>query len=449
LTLQSPGPPATGPWTGNLRPYPASSLNGEVNAFLTNNVFYTKVTPDLTNTARIRYYDRQDNTPTITFQNYVYADGGLATTLPLTREPHSYSRLNFEDEIKWQPNRAWALGLAPFWERYVYENGEVDSTNEPGIKGFVNWTPWSWAVGRASVQYSQRRYGTWLGEQIPTDAGTANRQFFVANRDQTKATGVFEVQVTKELTVSPNGGVRWIEYPTDTVINAANQATSSLGTHHDRSWNVGVDLGVRLTPEFRFNFGYNYEQHYLNMNSCCGGAIFPNPGGLGFIGANTWASDITQTYNTFVGSALWNAIPGKLDFKADYVVAIGNEANDTQACSSGQNGCTGLNTGQTGPVIWPDERNFFQRFNVMAIYYVDPAFVKQMGWIGQVSLRARYTFEQNRNTNWATDNFTPYSPSAADAGGNDITNGGRSLFLAYNNPNYTAQIVALSAGVKW
>jgi len=41
------------------------------------------------------------------------------------------------------------------------------------------------------------------------------------------------------------------------------------------------------------------------------------------------------------------------------------------------------------------------------------------------------------------------TPSAADAGGNDITNGGRSLFLAYNNPNYTAHIIALSAAMKW
>jgi MtrB/PioB family decaheme-associated outer membrane protein len=442
----------TGPFpsTSQLRPYPAGSLNGEVNALLTNNVFYTKVTPDLTNTARIRYYDRQDNTPTLTFLNYVYADGGLATTPPLTREPHSYSRLNFEDEIKWQPNRAWALGLAPFWERYVYENGEVDSTNEPGIKGFVNWTPWSWAVGRASVQYSQRRYGTWLGEQIPTDAATAMRQFFVMNRNQTKATGVFEVQVTKDLTVSPNGGVRWIEYPTDTVINAVNQATGSLGTHDDRSWNVGADLGVRVTPQFRFNFGYNYEQHYLNMSSCCGGSASNNP----FTAQNIWSTNITQTYNTFVASALWNAIPGKLDIKADYVAAIANEANDTQGCANNANtGCTGKNDTSDPPVVWPDEKNLFQRFNVQAIYYVDPAFVKQMGWIGQVTLRARYTFEQNRNTNWATDNFTPYSPSAADACGSnpncDLTNGGRSLFLAYNNPNYTAQIVALSVGVKW
>ena len=38
----------------------------------------------------------------------------------------------------------------------------------------------------------------------------------------------------------------------------------------------------------------------------------------------------------------------------------------------------------------------------------------------------------------------------------DITNGGRSLFLAYNNPNYTAQILAFSViapvvagGIGW
>src|SRR6476661_7102114 len=47
---------------GQIRPYPAASLNGEVNAFLTNNVLYSRLTSDLTNTARVRYYDRRDNT---------------------------------------------------------------------------------------------------------------------------------------------------------------------------------------------------------------------------------------------------------------------------------------------------------------------------------------------------------------------------------------------------
>jgi hypothetical protein len=40
------------------------------------------------------------------------------------------------------------------------------------------------------------------------------------------------------------------------------------------------------------------------------------------------------------------------------------------------------------------------------------------------------------------------SASATDAGV-DTTSGGRSLFLAYNNPNYTAQIIMAWIGCKW
>jgi hypothetical protein len=425
---------------GQIRPYPAASLNGEVNAFLTNNVLYSHLTSNLTNTARVRYYDRQDNTPTLTFLNYAYADSGLNSNVHI-REPHSYSRLNIEDDLKWQPNRAWTFGVGYFFERYKYENGEVDATNESGGKAFVNWTPYSWLTWRSSVQYSQRRYDHWVATF--TDPATrAMRQFFVQNRDQTKAHGLIEIQLTKDLAVSPNGGVRWIEYPTDAVTNQVNAITNSLGTQYDRSWNVGADLSVRITPELRATFGYNYEEHLLYMQSCCGGAAG------GFLDSNKWTTQIAQHYNTFVTSALWNAIPGKLDILADYVLAIANEANNTTKCASNVSGCTGNNSAGPSPP-WPDEKNYFQRFNILAKYYVDPSVVKQMGFVGNITLKARYTFEKNSNTNWATDNFTPYSPSAADAGGADISNGGRSLFLAYNNPNYTAQIVSLGLAASW
>jgi MtrB/PioB family decaheme-associated outer membrane protein len=185
---------------GQIRPYPAASLNGEVNAFLTNNVLYSRLTSDLTNTARVRYYDRRDNTPVLTFANYAYADGGVSTAQPLTRLPTSYTRLNIEDDLKWQPNRAWTFGVGYFFERYTYQNGEVDSTNEPGGKAFVNWTPYSWLTWRSSVQYSQRRYDHWL-VSTPGDAGAAMRQFFVQNRNQTKANGIVEIALTKDLTV--------------------------------------------------------------------------------------------------------------------------------------------------------------------------------------------------------------------------------------------------------
>ena len=63
------------------------------------------------------------------------------------------------------------------------------------------------------------------------------------------------------------------------------------------------------------------------VQSCCGGAAATVP----FNDADKWSSNITQKYNTFMASADWKAIPGKLDFKADYVAAISNEANNTSA----------------------------------------------------------------------------------------------------------------------
>jgi MtrB/PioB family decaheme-associated outer membrane protein len=426
---------------GFLRPYPAGSLNGSVNAFLTNNVLYSHLTSELTNTARVRYYDRRDNTPTLTFLNYAYADGGLATTQPLTREPQSYSRLNLEDDLKWQPNRMWAFGLGYFFERYTYENGEVNATNEGGAKAYINMTPWSWLTGRASVQYAQRRYNQRHGCTSNTDAACAMRQFFVQNRNQTKANAIFEVQLTKDLTIGPNGGLRWIEYPTDAVFNATPQLTNSLGTQYDRGWNAGADISIRITPELRATVGYNYEEHYLYMQSCCGGATWND--------SDKWSSQIVQRYNTVVASALWNAIPGKLDILADYVFALGTEANNSNGCASNDNRCTGKFNPTDPAVVWPTESNTFQRFNFVAKYYVDPSVVKQMGFVGNITLKGRYTFERNHSDNWAINNFTPYSPSANDQTTIDLTNGGRSLFLAYNNPNYTAQILALSVVAQW
>ncbi|HEU0011002.1 MAG TPA: hypothetical protein VFT34_14385, partial [Verrucomicrobiae bacterium] len=100
-----------------------------------------------------------------------------------------------------------------------------------------------------------------------------------------------------------------------------------------------------------------------------------------------------------------------------------------------------LNFGQ-----FPTERNTFQRFNVIGRYYVDPAVVRGMGWTGDVVVKVRYTAERNHNTNWATDNVTPYVPTPDTT---ELTGANRSLFLAAFNPNYTAQVIAASVAVKW
>ena len=53
----------------------------------------------------------------------------------------------------------------------------------------------------------------------------------------------------------------------------------------------------------------------------------------------------------------------------------------TRGLSSGVAGCTGSGIGVT-TTHFPPERNSFQRLNAMASHYVDPDFVRRMGWIG-------------------------------------------------------------------
>ena len=96
---------------------------------------------------------------------------------------------------------------------------------------------------------------------------------------------------------------------------------------------------------------------------------------------------------------------------------------------------------------FPTERGNFQRFSLMARYGFDPAFVRQMGWKGEAYARLRYVYERNHTQNWAIDSLTPYIPTPDQT--NDLTGGGRSIFLGAINPNYDAQIVALTFGLKW
>ena len=78
-------------------------------------------------------------------------------------------------------------------------------------------------------------------------------------------------------------------------------------------------------------------------------------------------------------------------------------------------------------------------------YYVDPDFVQQIGWVGDVTIKGRYTFVRNRVSNYAIDDLTPYVPTPDSL----LEGGSRSLFLASNNPNYSAHVLAMAVALKW
>lgn len=424
--------------------FPATSANAKADALLVNNILTTQITKDVKSTIKYRYYDYDNRTPELFWTNYVRADSQVVTPAPFRKNlAIGYTKQNASAELNWHALSWLRLGAMYGWEQYDRTRRDVNVTNEHTGKITADADLWDGVVARGSVAYSERRYDKYDEVAFVEDIGgqfsenlTAMRKFDIANRDRLKIEGLLEIPLSRSVTISPFVGLRNDSYPQD----VTNPQNLIIGLSKDDGWNAGFDATIQVNPNVRVMLGYNYEERQRHLADCCGNAA----GGL--IPANIWQSDIGQRYHTYLASLDWQAIPDKLKFRFSYLFSGSSEVNDTTVCSSNAAGCTGTGTGVPF-TQFPKESNQFQRFSAIAFYNVDPAFVRQMGWMGEVVVKTRYTYESNRNINWASDSMTPYIPTADQTV--DLTGGGRSIFLAYYNPNYVAQMLALTVSFKW
>jgi MtrB/PioB family decaheme-associated outer membrane protein len=468
---------------------PVGSLDGKVDTFLWNGVYTGRPTKDLQLTIRGRHYDIENRTLSLHIDNWIWADSGCAggqlsatgicpPTNARNALPISYTKDNASGEATWRAARWASVGGGAYWERYDRQLRDVPVTNEVSGKTWVDLDPVEYIHTKASYSYGQRRYNDYNTEEfveVPglqfSEPASNLRRFDVANRNRQKAELMLEWTPGRFVTFSPNAGLRWDDYPDD-VFNP-------LGLRKDHSWNAGIEVAAMLDPTFKLMVSYNYENRKLDVAGGSGGANFitgnpftgcPTAATLNpeaIIGTScTWGSNIDQRYHTFMVAGDWKVVPSRFDVRLEYLYSRGKEQNTTTPCSAplivgggavGTN-CAGLNT--TGPTTgvtlvdpalvnggqFPAETTTFQRFNVIGRYYVDPTVVQQMGFKGDVTVKVRYTWEKNDVSNWAIDNMTPYVPTADTT---ELTGANRSLFLAAFNPNYTAQIVAVSTVLKW
>jgi MtrB/PioB family decaheme-associated outer membrane protein len=484
-----------------LNGVPVGSLHGVVDTLLWNNVLTSQLTQDLKFTARGRHYDVDNDTPSLHINNWIFGDSGCAagppnpdgtcpipgapsgaTGSPRNSLPISYTKDNASAELTWRAARWASIGGGYFWERWDRKFRDVNVTNENMGKVWIDLTPTEIVHARASYLYGERRYDKYDTELFVEEPGllfsevaSNMRRFDVANRNRHKADFQLDFTPGTLFTISPNVGIRWDDYP-DPVFNP-------LGVRSDHSWNAGVEFAAAPYDGLRFTVAYNFEDRRLHQAGGSGGANLvstppnvqtdcstnttptgPNPDAV--IGTLcTWLNDMHQNYNTFMFAADVKVIPNKFDVRLEAILTRGQEANHLTPCSAPAtiaggpgNSCNGLQTGADPASLnfgqFPTEHNNFVRASIITMYHVDPVLTRQMGFVNDVTIKARYTFERNHVANWAIDNLTPYvatSDSPGIIGGNDneLTGGSRSLFLAAFNPNYTAQVVALSAVLKW
>ena len=437
---------------------PGTSLNGEVKTFLTNNILTSTLADTWHNKVSVRYYDFDNGTTPLNLTNVVFADTEI--NAGGTPEYTSYKKTNFNEDLTWDPWHWLTLGAGYGFERWDRsDNRFVTRSNENIGSMFANAKLTKWAQWRISYSYGSRRHdseyfideGEWLN----------SRMFDLANRNQQRARTLLDITVTDAITVTPNAGLRWTDYPDDTL--------NQTGVSHDHAWNAGVDVGMVVSPALRLMAGYNYERVKLDMaaavpdagaNSTTG--VGPCSNGIPLYQNTTftpytipppclWEDNLTQTYHTFVASADWKAIPSKLDFRLNYIASWSREAHDFTPCSLNNFNCNGVavngSTAAAQGLPWPDNTSLYQRLDATGRYYFDKEFVEKFGWKGQAIFKLRYTVERNQGSFWQSDAVNAYFGTLT--GNTELTGTSRSIFLAYNNPNYTAQLLAASLALKW
>jgi MtrB/PioB family decaheme-associated outer membrane protein len=424
---------------------PATSLNGQINTLLSNNVLTTQITPTLKNKANYRIYDFDNNTPLLTFAEWVVADARLASVTgannsyaPDRNLPVGYTKQNAGDELVWRPDHNWNVGAAFNWERYDWKFESVNRTDELSGKFFADWKPRSDVTVRGSWLIADRRYGnydynTYVGNVQFPGAGTpgtcvtascsthmvaAMRGFYLNNRVRDKAQVQVDWEVAPRLTISPTAGMMFDDYG----LNAGE-----VGMTRNRAYRAGVEASYLMDPRTSFLFSYMYEhfKQELTGDTATGTG---NP----FVAGSIYQSNVTDQVHTIVGAVNFNAIPDRLDLRFSYAVSF---ALDDQSVVFG----TGAGP-STGP--YPSVKNIWQRFDASAKYRFDPDLVHRWGWKGDVYAKLLYAWERNSQANWQTDMMTNYMFN--------VSNGtGYMTWMAFDNPNYNVHMLAGAIGLAW
>ena len=441
-----------------LAPLSRSSLQGNIDTLLINNVLSSNITSDLKNKLTYRYYSNQNHTPQMTFANWVLNDS-VITTGAMNYANHttlfsSYVKQNVSDELSWTPMHGATFGVFGGLERHDYTQYAANYTNEGTAKVFAVLNPWDWLTVRANDAYSVRRYGTYnwqnfVGAQM--GGGLAPQglvespalvAFNVANRNRNVGSLYFDIQMPIEgLVLTPTASMRWDDYPVDRTMLAQTGSPYQQGVTFDHNWTAGLEANWTINSNLQLMGGYMFSNGMEKLLADQSGANL----------AQVYYSNMADYVHTFMAGATWQVIPDKLTVKlsATHEMAKDNWATGPMELCVAQIAATAsaANCGVVSPgnPAYTPMTNRFDHLDLKLTYKIDDSLMHQAG-LSEGYFALKFTYEQNDVSNWQNSAQTAYMYSTL----NSSTTAMRSMiFLAGNNPNYRAEAVMSSLVLKW
>jgi MtrB/PioB family decaheme-associated outer membrane protein len=401
---------------------PDQSLHGLVQTWLVYLSATSRPFDPVTFTAKYRFYDYDDQGPTITFPATVVNDSALGPLRSAGR--WSYQKQDAGLDARTRLFQVFALTTGVGWERWDRnEHREVPVSNEYFGKVALDATPTEWLLARVSYIPSFRRISEYntrahAEHSVVEDAEAAAagqslllRKFDEADRDRQKIEGQLQLTFADVFTATPSGAFRYDNY-----------VNSPLGLQTETAWTAGIDLSWTPMERVSFSAGYTFEQILQKMKS----RSRPVSGTttLDFSDFD-WVSDLSDTVQTAYVGVKAALIPKVLDLRIDGAFANALGRIETSNPTTPVSGTAAQNATATAKPF-PAFQDTLIRVEASLIYY----FLKN--WYARVG----YAFEKWDKTDFRTDTLNPFM-------------GVSSIWLANDLRNYTAHMMGLTLAYQF
>jgi MtrB/PioB family decaheme-associated outer membrane protein len=390
---------------------PAASLDGKFKTLLVNYYINSRPMDKLSLKGKVRYYEFDNQTPSLDFGSRVAYDASL-DTLGRVNLPYGYIKRDYGGEAGYQIVRQANASFAYTRENITRNHREVKSSKEDILKGTLDVRPATWVTLRTSYAHADRRsqeYDTLFfeesfpeGEAVTNPAMSLNelRRFDVYNRDRDNIELSSQLSPIDELDVGLSFSLAQDKF-----------ADTDYGL--EALWNRGwsVDISYNPVPRLTLFGDIGREDGRAEMES----RYRPVVANVGLDSLNNdWSGalrDRFERYGLGFSAEVW---PKKVNWGADY----GFTYSQSALLSSFAPG--GVAAGNA--VSFPNVYYKLHRIGSQVTYRLT----------GQTALKFSYWYEKYLETDWAIDPMQPFMAAA-----------NRSVFLGFRIPDYEAHVLAL------
>jgi MtrB/PioB family decaheme-associated outer membrane protein len=403
-----------------------NSADAKANLISGNFLFTARPIDNVTATARYRYFEYQNDTPTHVFSDTIspitptgllyrntatgrvtYDTTATDYASGTTSQEH-YTRQNAGADIRWRPIRQ--VSIKGGYEYEHWSQGDVEGrnfgTDENIAKAAVDVTPIDWFLGRVTYTYGVRNLNGDYSAYGSDPSGPGFYKFNYADRVRNRVDVLLQFSPWETFTPSLSFG-----YAGD------NYSHSMWGLTDDENFSAGTSLSWTPIGWLTLSADYTYERHNSKQSVAGGGSAGSS--------VNDWQSTSNDVFHIISVGAIVDVIPKKLDINLGYGVTFGYTTIDSSNLVAA--GCPAPGTATSCAYNYDKIQNVLQTARIVARYRLTE----------KLSVRGGFAYERYNERNFARDPMTPFM-GAFDSSTSSI----QSVWLGATTPNYESYTFA-------